>query len=146
MDGKFGLKDWPEVNPKGVKDKAYLVLKKEKKPLHFSDVTKLINSSKFGELFGQKALIQTVHNELIKDPRFILVGRGLYALGEWGYQPGVIKDVISMVFEKEKKPLTQKEIVDEVLKQRMVKVNSILINLKNQKYFQKDEKGKYYLA
>ena len=145
MEGKFGLNDWAEINPRGVKDKAYLVFKKEKKPLHFKDVTQLINSPEFIKIFGQKALIQTVHNELIKDPRFILVGRGLYALREWGYQPGVIKDIISMVLEKQEKPLTQDEIVREVLKQRMVKVNTILINLKNPKYFQKNDGGKYQI-
>jgi DNA-directed RNA polymerase delta subunit len=143
MDGKFGLSDWAEINPRGVKDKAYLVFKKEKRPLHFREVTQLLNSPQFVKMFGQKALVQTVHNELIKDQRFILVGRGLYALREWGYQPGVIKDIISMVLEKQEKPLTQEEIVKEVLKQRMVKVNTILINLKNQKYFQKNGEGKY---
>lgn len=145
LESKFGLKEWAEINPRGVKDKAYLVLKKESKPLHFTEVTKLINSSEFSKIFHQRALVQTVHNELIKDPRFILVGRGLYALREWGYQPGVIKDVISMILEKEKKPLTQEEIVKEVLKQRMVKVNTILINLKNPKYFQKNDEGRYQI-
>lgn len=146
VDGKFGPKDWPEINPRGVKDKAYLIFKREKKPLHFTEVTHLINNSEFGKVLGEKALIQTVHNELIKDSKFVLVGRGTYALREWGYQPGVVKDIISMVLKEKKRPLTKEEIVEKVLKQRLVKVNTILINLKDQKYFQKTPNGKYTLA
>lgn len=74
---EWGLIDWPEIKPRGVKDKAYLVLKREQKPLHFTEITHLINKNNFSE---RAALVQTVHNELIKDPRFILVGRGTYVL------------------------------------------------------------------
>jgi len=140
IEGNYGLKDWPEINPRGVRDRAYLVFKKEKRPLHFAQVTRLINNSKFEKISQPPALIQTVHNELIKDQRFVLVGRGLYALGEWGYQPGVVKDVISMILQEEKKPLTKEEIIDRVLKQRIVKVNTILLNLG---HFPKTANGKY---
>ena len=140
IEGNYGLKDWPEINPRGVRDRAYLVFKKEKRPLHFAQVTRLINNSKFEKISQPPALIQTVHNELIKDQRFVLVGRGLYALGEWGYQPGVVKDVISMILQEEKKPLTKGEIIDRVLKQRIVKVNTILLNLG---HFPKTANGKY---
>jgi len=143
VDGRYGLKDWSEINPKGVKDKAYLVFKKEKRPLHFTEVTKLINSSEFGKLYGEKALIQTVHNELIKDPRFVLVGRGLYALGEWGYQPGQVKDVILSVLKESQKPLTRDQVLDKVLKQRIVKANTVFLNLNNKKFFFKNPEGKY---
>ncbi|MFC1663685.1 sigma factor-like helix-turn-helix DNA-binding protein [Patescibacteria group bacterium] len=134
-EGQFGLKDWPEINPRGIKDKAYLVLKKEKKPMHFVEVANLIDS----------ALPQTVHNELIKDQRFVLVGRGLYALGEWGYEPGVIKDIISKVLKEAKKPLSKEEILEKVLNQRFVKKNTILLNLNDKKYFLKESQGKYKL-
>jgi len=140
IEGNYGLKDWPEINPRGVRDRAYLVFKKEKRPLHFAQVTRLINNSKFEKISQPPALIQTVHNELIKDQRFVLVGRGLYALGEWGYQPGVVKDVISMILQEEKKPLTKGEIIDRVLKQRIVKVNTILLSLG---HFPKTANGKY---
>jgi len=140
IEGNYGLKDWPEINPRGVRDRAYLVFKKEKRPLHFAQVTRLINNSKFEKISQPPALIQTVHNELIKDQRFVLVGRGLYVLGEWGYQPGVVKDVISMILQEEKKPLTKEEIIDRVLKQRIVKVNTILLNLG---HFPKTANGKY---
>ena len=129
----FGLRDWPEINPRGIKDKAYLTFKKIGKPLHFTEVTKQING----------ALTQTVHNELIRDARFVLVGRGIYALSEWGYIPGQVKDVISMILKESKKPLTKEEILNQVLKQRMVKENTILLNLSNKNYFAKNTQGKY---
>jgi len=140
IDKQFGLKDWPEINPRGVRDRAYLIFQKEKKPLHFAQVTHLINNSKFEKISQPSALVQTVHNELIKDPRFVLVGRGLYALKEWGYQPGEVKDIISMILRQEKKPLTKEEIINQVLKQRIVKVNTILLNLSR---FPKTADGKY---
>lgn len=131
----YGLRDWPEINPRGIKDKAYLVLKKVGKPLHFREITNLI----------EKANLQTVHNELIKDPRFVLVGRGIYALSEWGYQPGQVKEVILRILKEEKRPLTKEEIVKRVLKQRFVKENTILMNLSDKKYFLRDKEGKYRL-
>jgi hypothetical protein len=132
-DNLFGLKEWPEINPRGIKDKAYLILKKTGKPLHFTDVTKLING----------ALKQTVHNELIRDDRFVLVGRGIYALSEWGYMPGQVKDVIGKILADAKKPLTKQEVLNSVLKQRMVKENTILLNLSNKNYFSKNSQGEY---
>src|SRR3989344_5925541 len=68
--GEVGLVNWAEVKPKGVRDKAYLVLKKENKPKHFSEIAKLINTTAFS---ARKANTQTVHNELIKDSRFVLI-------------------------------------------------------------------------
>ncbi len=133
-DGFVGLKNWPEVNPKGIKDKAYLVLKKEEKPLHFTSVAQLISES---------TLPQTVHNELIKDPRFVLIGRGVYALREWGYEPGEVKDVIKRILKKADKPLSGKEIIERVMAQRMVKENTVSQNLSNRKYFSRNSEGKY---
>ncbi len=132
-EGLFGLNDWPEINPRGVKDKAYLVFKKEKRPLHFAKVAELIDN----------ALPQTIHNELIRDDRFILVGRGIYALREWGYYPGQVKDIISNVLKEAGKPLAKEEILEHVLKQRLVKENTVLLNLSNKKYFLKNPQGKY---
>ncbi len=134
-EGLFGLKNWPEINPKGVKNKAYLIFKKEQKPLHFTEVANLLDLTS----------VQTVHNELIKDPRFTLVGRGIYALAEWGYAPGYVKDVIVKILKESKKSLTKEEILDEVLKQRLVKENTILLNLSNKNYFQRDPQGHYII-
>lgn len=133
-EGLFGLRDWPEINPRGIKDKAYLALKKANAPLHFSEVAKRI---------GPTALPQTVHNELIKDPRFVLVGRGLYALRNWGYEPGVVKEVIGRILKEANQPLTREEVVEAVLKQRFVKENTIALNLSDKRYFQRTPEGKY---
>ncbi|MDO8424568.1 MAG: sigma factor-like helix-turn-helix DNA-binding protein [bacterium] len=134
-EGFYGLRTWPEINPRGIKDKAFLAFRKVKKPLHFTEVSQLIEGS----------LVQTVHNELIRDPRFVLVGRGVYALKEWGYAPGQVKDVISSTIKEEGRPLSREEILEKVLKQRMVKENTIFLNLSNKKYFSKDSQGKYWI-
>jgi len=140
-DGLFGLVDWPEISPRGIKDKAYLALKKAGKPLHFTQVAKAIDNLDI--CFKNSTLPQTVHNELIRDPRFILVGRGIYALNEWGYFPGQVKDVIVKVLKENKKPLSKDEILEKVLLQRLVKKNTVLLNLQNKKYFSKNPEGKY---
>lgn len=141
---KIGLASWSEITPRGVKDEAYLAFKKESKPIHFSELTELINKNFHS---GVKcAQTQTVHNELIKDPRFILIGRGIYALKEWGYEPGVVKDVIVKVLKDGGKPLNKEQIVEKVLKHRVVKKNTILFNLQDRNSFIKTEDGKYQIA
>ena len=140
-EGCFGLQEWPEVNPKGVKDRAYLALKKKGDPLHFVDVANFIDKLELGS--SSSTLPQTVHNELIRDPRFVLVGRGIYAMKEWGYTPGQVKDVILEILKNQKEPLSKKDVIEKVLSQRIVKENTILLNLQNKKYFSKDSKEKY---
>lgn len=146
--GQFGLSIWPEITPRGVKDKAYLALKKAGKPMHFREITQLINALSDGsETFSKReALPQTVHNELIKDPRFILIGRGIYALREWGYEDGTVKDVIYKILNENKKPMAREEIVEAVSVQRQVQPNTILLNLNNKKYFRRDSQGNYILS
>lgn len=138
FEGLFGLKEWPEINPRNIGDKIYLLLKIGKKPCHFREITALINKS-----FKKSALCQTVHNELIRDPRFVLVGRGIYALKEWGYEKGYVRDIILKTLKKAGEPLAKEEILEKVLSQRMVKKSTILFNLWNKKYFSKDSEGKY---
>lgn len=139
---EVGLASWSEIKPKGVRDKAYLVLKREGKPLHFSDISKSINIAGFSD---KKANVQTVHNELIKDSRFVLVGRGMYSLAEWGYKPGTVKDVLLDVLKSVAKPLSKEEIVNRVMAVRMVKENTILLNLQDSKLFAKKADGTYGL-
>jgi len=139
--GRFGLSKWPEINPRGAKDRAYIIFKEEKRPLHFREVADLINQANLGTNTAQA---QTVHNELIKDGRFVLVGRGTYALKDWGYQPGTIKDVIIQIL-KDNKSLTKEDILKKVLESRLVKQNTVLINLQNKQFFVK-EGDKYVLA
>ncbi len=141
--GEAGLSHWPEINPKGVRDKAYLVLKKGAEPRHFTDITELINKADFS---SRQSFPQTVHNELIKDNRFILVGRGIYALREWGYESGTVKEVVIKILSENKKPLTKDEIVSAVLEKRRIKQNTVVINLQNNKEFQKLGDGRYTLA
>jgi len=143
--GEIGLVDWPEINPRGVKDKAYIVFKKEGRPLHFQEITEKINQLKFNLPKERPVLVQTVHNELIKDERFVLVGRGIYALSEWGYQPGQVRDIILKVLKETKKPLTKEEILKKVLSQRLVKENTVLLNLSNKNYFTRNSQGKYWI-
>jgi len=140
---ELGLSHWPEISPQGVKDRAYLVLKREGKPLHFRDITELIN--KLG-VSSRPAYTQTVHNELIKDPRFILTGRGTYALADWGYQPGTVEEVIERVLRESKKPMTKKEILEAVLAQRQVRPTTILLNLQRSPKTKKLEDGRYILV
>jgi hypothetical protein len=140
--GQYGLVKWPEINPRGAKDRAYIILKEQERPLHFKEVTQLINQANLG---SNEAQPQTVHNELIKDGRFVLVGRGTYALKEWGYQSGTVRDVITQVL-KENGPLEKERILEEVLKHRLVKPNTVLINLQNRQCFTRDERGRYSLV
>lgn len=140
--GHIGLSAWPEVNPKNVKDKIYYVLKKEGKPLHFDLIAKKINEQNFSKKTVVRA---TVHNELIADQRFVLIGRGIYALTEWGYKPGTVYDIIKNILI-EKKHMAVEDIVKEVSKQRSVKRNTILINLQTKKEFQRVGKDMYALS
>lgn len=135
--GEWGKTSSSNVNAKGMRDYAFLVIRKHGSPIHFKEVAKAI-----GQYFNKKAHVATTHNELIKDPRFVLVGRGLYALAEWGYMSGVVKDVIRKIIDKEG-PLTKEKIVDKVLKERYVKENTILVNLQNPKFFKKDKDNRY---
>lgn len=140
--GEVGLASWAEVKPKGVRDKAYLVLKKENKPKHFTEIAKLINSTGFS---SRKANVQTVHNELIKDLRFVLVGRGMYGLSAWGYKPGTVKDVLVDILKGSSRSVAKADLVAKVLDTRMVKENTILLNLQDSKVFSKKEDGTYAL-
>lgn len=147
-DGKWGLRTWPEVNPRGMKDKAYLVLRRHEKPLHFTQVSKLIEE--FQQTFLQskekRVLPQTVHNELIKDRRFVLVGRGTYALSDWGYEPGTVKDVIMSLLRGNGGRMTKEEIMEKTLLQRQVKESTIELNLQDRSMFSRDPSGKYYIT
>lgn len=143
--GKWGLASWSQVNPRGVRDKAYLVFDREERPLHFREIAQLIDKAPFVTKSPKKTHPQTVHNELIKDSRFVLVGRGIYALDKWGYTPGTVRDVIIDILKREAQPLTKEEIVSKVLEQRMVQNNTIFLNLQNRAHFKKLE-GRYSLA
>ncbi len=138
--GEWGHASSPNVRAKGIRDYAYLAVKRHGSPMHFKEVADAIN-----ELFDKKAHVATTHNELIKDKRFVLVGRGLYALTEWGYSAGVVKDVLRDILTKYG-PLTRDEIIDKVRKERYVKDNTIVVNLQDASIFKRLPDGNYILT
>ncbi|MFM2424111.1 MAG: hypothetical protein RLZZ70_502 [Candidatus Parcubacteria bacterium] len=138
--GDWGPSDSPNVRVKGIRDYAYLAVKRHGSPMHFKEV-----SGAIAELFNHKAHIATTHNELIKDERFVLVGRGLYALTEWGYTAGVVKDVLREILAEEG-PLSREELIEKVRKERYVKDNTIIVNLQDPNLFKRLTNGHYTLA
>jgi len=138
--GELGLREWPEIEPKTIRDKIYLALKRCEKPMHFEDIAKQI--ARFG-IDRRGVHVQTVHNELIKDSRFVLVGRGIYALEENGYQSGTVREVIVRLM-KNHGPLSVLDVVKKVNEKRFFKENTILLNLQNRKYFRRLEDGRYH--
>ena len=135
--GEWGKSGASGVKARGIKDFAYLMMRKHGSPMHFREVAKAITNT-----FNKKCHTATCHNELIKDKRFVLVGRGMYALSEWGYKPGVVRDVIKEILKREG-PMTKEDVVDTVLKERYLKKNTILVNLQNPKYFKKNKDKTY---
>jgi DNA-directed RNA polymerase delta subunit len=113
-------------------------MKKAAKPMHFREVSKEILNE-----FGRKAHTATTHNELIRDERFVLVGRGVYALREWGHMGGVVREVIAQIIDNAKRAMKKEEIIEAVKKERVVKDNTILVNLQNPLYFKKNPDGTY---
>src|SRR3989338_6038297 len=136
---EWGRTESPHVRIKNTRDFAYLTLKRHGSPMHFTEVAKGIR-----ELFHREAHPATTHNELIKDGRFVLVGRGLYALKEWGYAPGVVREVIRNILERDG-ALTREEIIERVKRERYVKDATIVVNLQHSE-FKRQSDGKYALG
>lgn len=138
--GEWGKTTSSSIKTRGIKDYAFLMMRKHGSPMHFREVAKAVSDT-----FSKNCHTATCHNELIKDKRFVLVGRGIYALAEWGYKTGVVKDVIKELLKKNG-PMTKEEIIDQVMKERYLKKNTILVNLQNSKYFKKNKNGQYTIA
>lgn len=143
LNNRWGLIKWPMVNPKNIRDKIYVILHDHEKPMHFNEIAKAIKDSSFRR---KDVTTQAIHNELIKDKRFVLIGRGIYALKEWGYDKGTVADVIVKVLKKAGEPLHRDEIVKRVLKSRQVKETTILLNLQGKSQFKRVAKATYTLA
>jgi hypothetical protein len=143
LNGRWGLIKWPMVNPKNIRDKIYVILYENGKQMHFSEIAEAIRESDFKR---KDVTTQAIHNELIKDNRFILVGRGVYALKEWGFKKGTVADVITEVLKAADEPLHRDEIVKRVLKKRFVKETTILLNLQGKPQFKRVAKATYTLA
>ncbi|MFA6321966.1 MAG: sigma factor-like helix-turn-helix DNA-binding protein [Candidatus Buchananbacteria bacterium] len=140
--GEWGLSSWNSISPKRMSDKIYLVLRKAEKPLHFVEITDLINQSGFDKKTAYPA---TIHNELILDERFVLVGRGIYALKEWGYKNGTVIDIIVDILKNSDQPMSKEDITKAVLDQRIVRKSTIDLALTNKKIVKKTADGKFTL-
>lgn len=137
----IGLEKWKILNPKTLKDKAIYILRKEKIPMHFVSI-----ANKITETMGEKVKVNTVHNELIRNNEFVLVGRWIYALKDWGiYKPGTVLDVIMDIMKKAWEPMSTEDIIAKVLKVRKVKNTTIYMNLQNKKIIQRVWRNYYQL-
>ncbi|MBC7943245.1 hypothetical protein H7X68_01970 [Candidatus Saccharibacteria bacterium] len=143
LKDSWGLVKWPTVNPKNIRDKIYVILAENGKPMHFSEIASSIKDSSFKR---KDVTTQAIHNELIKDKRFVLIGRGIYALDSWGFSKGTVSDIISDVLRESDTPLHRDEIVKRVLKSRQVKETTILLNLQSKPQFKRVAKATYGLA
>lgn len=138
---EWGLRNWRIISQRGSGEKAYLVLRQQKKPLHFREITRLISAN----WVGKAALPQTVHNELIKDKRrFVLVGRGTYGLSSWGLISGTVKEIILNCMVEAGKPLDKESIVNYVLSRKQVKPATVIVTLSDRRFFAKNKQGLFY--
>ncbi len=136
-----GLSEWRDINPRTLRDKILYILSEAQKPLHYVEISNRIAELKFD---SKPINVQAVHNELIRDQAFVLIGRGIYALRTWGYNDGTVADVIISILS-EKGPLDRDEIVKEVLRRRQVKKITIVLNLKNKPIFERVGRNVYGL-
>lgn len=141
VEGGFGLMIWRHINPRSIRDKAYIILKREAKPLHFVEIANKISEAGFDK---KVVTVQAVHNELIRYDQFVLVGRGLYGLKEFGYNKGTVADVITSLLKKNS-PMTKQEIIEGVLAQRHVKKGTISLNLQKKPQFVRVGRAVYKL-
>lgn len=137
--GYWGISNWSEIKPKTISEKIYLVLRENKSPMHFREIAEKINKIGFDHKLANPA---TVHNELILGDRYILIGRGIYTLGEWGYKPGTVTNIINDILSDNNKPMHKDDIINNVLKQRLIKKNTILLALSDGEKFKKQ--GDFY--
>lgn len=136
-----GLASWRNINPRTLRDKILYILGEMQKPLHYVEIANRISGAHFDK---KNINVQAVHNELIRDENFVLIGRGIYALRSWGYEDGTVSDVIATVL-REKGPLDREKVIGEVLKRRQVKRITILLNLKNKPMFERVGRDAYGL-
>lgn len=138
----LGLMEWRHVYPRTLRDKISYILRNETSPLHFSVIADKISNSSFDR---RSVNLQAVHNELIRCEQFVLIGRGIYAMADWGYEKGTVTDVIEKVLE-DKVEMAQEDIVAAVLAQRQVKKITVLLALKNSDKFERVGRKHYKLA
>ncbi len=140
-DNLIGLEKWKILNPKTLKDKSIYIMKKEKIPMHFIDI-----SNKITEYLGESVKVNTIHNELIRNEEFVLIGRGLYALKEWGFKSWSVIDVISDILKKRGEAMSTEDIIKSVLKVREVKKTTVYMNLQNRNIIKRVGRNYYDLV
>jgi len=140
-EDKIGLYEWRHIHPRTLRDKIMFILRMEKSPMRFLEIANRISSKNFD---NRRINVQAVHNELIRHTQFVLIGRGIYALSEWGYEKGTVADVIKKLL-KEKSEMSQEQIIRDVLKQRQVKEITIVLALKNSSFFERVGRKVYRL-
>ena len=143
FDGKVGFDEFADVNPKTMKLKIYYIMKRINKPVHYQELP-----AKIMDYFPNKSCkINTIHNELVKNnDLFVNLWLGRYGLKEWWYEWWVVKDILIRIFEKNDRPMAVKELCKEVLKEKMVSPNTVMLNL--QKYkdaFERVDKWVYQM-
>ncbi|MEI7558760.1 MAG: sigma factor-like helix-turn-helix DNA-binding protein [bacterium] len=144
FDGKIGLPNFADVNPKTIKLKILYTMRRINKPVHYQELP-----SKIMEWFPAKAVkINTVHNELVKNnDLFVNLGLGIYGLKERGYEGGMVKEILVRIFERNDRAMNVKELCKEMLKEKMVSPNTVMLNLQKYKdLFKRVEKGVYELV
>lgn len=83
FDGKIGLKEFEDINPKTIKLKILYTMRRLNKPIHYQELpTKIL------EWFPtEMTKVTTIHNELVKNNDiFVNLGIGTYGLKERGFQ------------------------------------------------------------
>ena len=141
LDWKIWLLEFDDINPKTVKLKMLYTMRRLNKPIHYQELP-----VKILERFpGEVTKINTIHNELVKNnDLFVNQGLGLYWLKERGFQGGSVKDILIRIFKKNNHPMTAKELTREVLREKMVSPNTVILNLQKFKDdFQRVDKGTY---
>jgi len=141
VDNQVGLMKWRHINPRTLRDKIFYVLRHRKKPTHFVEISNLIVNHEFDK---KNVNLQAIHNELIRHPDFILIGRGIYALSEWGYEAGTVAEVIEDIL-KNVDSMDEEKIVEAVMERRKVKRITIILNLKNKPKFTRIGRKQYKL-
>ncbi len=141
LDGKIGLTEYSDINPKTVKLKMLYTMRRINKPIHYQELP-----AKIMEWFPNSSIkVNTVHNDLVKhNDTFVNLGLGLYGLKERGYEGGSVKEILIRVFKKYDRPMNAKELSKEVLREKMVSPNTVILNLQKFKNeFKRIEKGLY---
>ena len=144
FDGKIGLSTFTSVNPKTIKSKLLYVFRIHGKPLHYQDAAAMVT-----EYFPGKAVkITTAHNELVKsNDVFVNVWLWLYSLKERWVIGGTVLEILTRILKKAARPMSTKEIMQNILKEKMIAPNTVLLNLhKHKDVFVKNDKWMYSLA